>query len=110
MTCPEHHHFIEMVTRYWIPDIQDKLDPIIIFRDEAMEHVISRLDRWFNVDIKIIDAEIKNYSYTATFQHETLEQILDLLQRSAPIEYKIINRGKNKNNEFTKTRGELYSR
>ncbi len=86
------------------------LDGKIIFRDEAIENVISRLDRWFNVDIKIIDAEIEDYSYTATFQHETLEQILDLLQRSAPIDYTIIKREKNKNNEFTKTRVELYAR
>jgi len=85
------------------------MDGKIIFRDVPMEKVVQSLDRWFNADIRIVDPELKDYTYTATFQHESLEQVLDLLSRSAPIEYKIINREKDDNNVFTKTRVELYT-
>lgn len=80
----------------------------LVFRDEAMTDVVGRLNRWFNVDIEIIDPVISEYSYTATFQHESLEQVLELLKISAPIDYKIQSREKNKNNMYTKNKVELY--
>lgn len=63
----------------------------LIFRDDPMTEVIRRLNRWFNVDIEIADPEIAQYIYTATFREETIEQILDLLKRTSPIEYTIIS-------------------
>jgi len=66
------------------------IDGQLIFRDDAMDEVIRRLDRWFNVEIEMADQEIAQYVYTATFKDETIEQILALLRRTAPIEYIII--------------------
>lgn len=63
---------------------------ILIFRDDAMEDVIKRLSRWFNVEIVINDPEVESYIYTATFRNETLEQVLKLLKLSAPIDYRIV--------------------
>jgi ferric-dicitrate binding protein FerR (iron transport regulator) len=62
----------------------------LIFRDDPMTEVIRRLNRWFNVDIEIADPGIAQYIYTATFQEETIEQILNLLKRTSPIQYTII--------------------
>jgi transmembrane sensor len=62
----------------------------LIFRDDPMTEVIRRLDRWFSVDIEIEDPEIAQYIYTATFREETIEQILNLLKRTSPVEYSII--------------------
>ncbi|MGE4587109.1 MAG: FecR family protein [Mangrovibacterium sp.] len=66
------------------------IDGRLIFRDDAMDEVIRRLNRWFNVEIEMADPGIVQYVYTATFQDETIEQILALLRRTAPIEYTII--------------------
>ena len=81
---------------------------ILIFRDDAMTDVVCKLNRWFNTEIVITDSTISQYNYTATFQHESLEQILELLSISAPIEYKIIRREKDENHMFSKNRVELY--
>lgn len=62
----------------------------LIFRDDPMTEVVRRLDHWFNVEIEIIDPDISQYIYTATFQNETIEQILDMLKKTSPIEYSIV--------------------
>jgi len=65
---------------------------VLIFRDDSMQDVVRRLNRWYNVDIKLTGNELTNYVYTATFQDESLLQILELLKISAPIEYNIIEK------------------
>ena len=77
-------------------------DGNLIFRDDPMEDVVRRLNRWFNVEIVINDPEIENYIYTATFKNENLEQVLKLLKLSAPLDYRIIERKALPDNEFTK--------
>jgi ferric-dicitrate binding protein FerR (iron transport regulator) len=77
-------------------------DGNLIFRDDPMEDVIRRLSRWFNVEIVVNDAEIKSYTYTATFRNENLEQVLKLLKLLAPIDYRIIERKALPDSGFTK--------
>lgn len=86
------------------------LEGKMVFRDDPMTEVVRKLNRCFNVEITIADPAIREYTYTATFQHESLEQILELLKISAPINYKIDKREKNEVNMFTKNRVELYTR
>lgn len=64
----------------------------LIFRDDRMDEVVRKLNRWFNVEITIADPEIESYVYTATFQDESIDQILELLTLSAPIRYQVIQR------------------
>lgn len=64
----------------------------LIFRDDPMDEVVRKLNRWFNVEITIADPEIEKYVYTATFQDESIDQILELLTISAPIRYLVIQR------------------
>jgi len=77
-------------------------DGNLIFRDDPMEDVIRRLNRWFNVEIVVNDPEIESYIYTATFRDENLEQVLKLLKLSAPIDYRIVESKALPDNEFTK--------
>jgi ferric-dicitrate binding protein FerR (iron transport regulator) len=74
----------------------------LIFRDDSMSEVVKRLSHWYNVEITILDKEINDYIYTATFSNETISQVLYLLSISAPIDYKIKGREKKGNGEFTK--------
>ena len=64
-------------------------DGTITFYDEPMDVVAKRLGRWFNADINIVDKEINEYVYRATFSSESLEQVLKLLKISAPVDYEI---------------------
>lgn len=78
------------------------IDGKLIFRDDQMTEVIRRLNRWYNVEIEISDQEIAQYIYTATFQNENIEQILEMLRKTSPIEYTINPTAKNEDGSFGK--------
>ncbi len=80
---------------------------ILLFRDDPMPEVVRRLNRWFNVDIRLTAPELKNYVYTATFEDESLKQVLDLLKISAPIDYTIKKRERKTNKTFSKMEIEI---
>lgn len=66
----------------------------LIFENEPFEELTKRLERWYNIDIKVLDPEInlKN-RYTGKFvNNESLEQVLRIISRTTPIEYKIQNK------------------
>lgn len=76
----------------------------IIFRDDSMSDVVSRLERWFNVDIYVLDNEILDYEITAKFHDETLEQVLNLIRLSSGIKYSIEKNSQLKDGDFTRTK------
>lgn len=76
------------------------IDGKLIFRDDTMDEVIRKLNRCFNVEIKVSDPEILKYVFTATFQDESLNQILSLLSISSPIRYENISRKKQDENVY----------
>jgi ferric-dicitrate binding protein FerR (iron transport regulator) len=75
---------------------------LLIFRDDKMDEVVRQLNKKFNVDIILQDAELKEYIYTATFQDESLTQILELLKISAPVNYVIYKPIQLADNSFSK--------
>ena len=76
-------------------------DGKMVFRREKLETITQRLSRKFGVIIQLEDDILKDYEYTATFTDETLEDILDLLKRSAPITYSISRQEQQENNTFS---------
>lgn len=60
-------------------------DGKMVFRRTSMQEIAQRLSRHFNVNIQLKSKTIYNYKYSATFTTETLEEILELLEKSAPI-------------------------
>ena len=76
-------------------------DGKMVFRREKLEIISQKLSRKFGVIILLEGDTLKDYEYTATFTDETLEEILDLLKRSAPITYTISRQEQRENNTFT---------
>ncbi len=74
----------------------------MVFRREGLDKIAEKLSRKFGVDIHLEGDRIKEYEYTATFKDETLEDILGLLKRSAPITYSISNQEQLSNDTFTR--------
>lgn len=64
-------------------------DGKMVFRKTAMREVAARLARHFNVNITL-DEDILDYTYSATFTTESIEDILRLLEATAPIRCQII--------------------
>jgi len=47
------------------------------------------IERRYNVSIEFASAELKDYKFTGTFQDETLEQVMQVLKLTAPLNYEI---------------------
>lgn len=67
-------------------------DGKLIFRDEPLRNVVKRIGQIFNIDIELRGAEIQDYTYRATFEDESLEEILKLLKASSPVDYLEVKR------------------
>ena len=74
----------------------------MIFRRAGMEEVILRLSRHFNVDIHLDSEELYDYTYSATFTTESLSEILNLLEKSAPIKCEIIEPKQSEDYSYSK--------
>jgi ferric-dicitrate binding protein FerR (iron transport regulator) len=77
-------------------------DGKLIFSEEPLGEVIKKLRRWYNVDIQAKDPEILDLTLTATFVHESLPQVMELLAMIIPINYSISSRQEINNGTFTK--------
>ena len=64
----------------------------LIFRDDSMDEVARRIERWYNVEIELADPELLRYSFRATFIDDNLEDVLRFICMTSPITYKITPR------------------
>lgn len=83
-------------------------DGRLIFRDDPLEYVFKRIGQTFNVDIRIEDASLARHMYRATFENESLDEILRLLKMTAPIAYNRPNREKSADNSYKKQYIRVY--
>ena len=83
-------------------------DGKLIFKDDSFDEIASRLSRWYNVDIELIDPEIRELTYTATFIDEPLYQILEMLEIVTPIKYEIEPRYKLQDGTYSKRKILVY--
>ena len=85
-------------------------DGLMIFRDDPLSYVFKRLGLTFNVNIELKDPSLANAPYRATFEYESLDEILRLLEMSAPLHFKQNKRVKDRNNAYEKQTIEVYKR
>ena len=83
-------------------------DGILAFNEQPLEEVFKRIGRTFNVNIVVKDPTIGKQLYRATFEGESLDEILRLLKKSSSLEYKRIERSIQSNDEYNKERIEVY--
>lgn len=60
-----------------------------VFRDDPIDEIAKRLERWFNIDVEVNDVFTDDLRLRATFLDESLEEVLYYLKKSLPIEYRI---------------------
>lgn len=61
----------------------------LVFINMKLKDLKILLERKYGVNIKIIDQSIMDYHYDGTIKNETVLEVLEILKRSLPIEYKI---------------------
>lgn len=77
-------------------------DGKMVFRRANMNEIVQRLARRYNVDIRLEGKELYDYEYSATFTHESLDEILQLLEKTAPIKCKIIEPKQSKDYTYSR--------
>lgn len=83
---------------------------ILIFRDDPLSYVFKRLGIMFNVKIEIKDQSIAQLPYRATFEGESLSEILHLLEMTAPIQFHYAHRQQNSSYQFSKPHIQVVKR
>ena len=68
------------------------IDGKLIFENANMEEVVDRIERWYGVDIEIVDKELLKLHFKATFINESIEGALKLLQSTATFNYRFAKR------------------
>ena len=85
-------------------------DGKLVFRGDNMAEVAGRIERWYNVKVILADQNLKKYSFRATFEDDSLEEVLHLLSLTSPITYKIAPRVIKPDGTFEKVNVTLYER
>lgn len=65
-------------------------DGLIVFFDDPMGKVITRLENWYNVEIEVNDQKLLEEHITGTFNDNSLDQVLNLLSMMSPMDYQYI--------------------
>ena len=93
---PSDHAIYKIGTNSVAISAEEDLDKFIAWKDgklvffnDPIEDVASKLGIWYNVNVKIKNNNLKGYHFTATFSDEPIEQVLDLLSKSSPMKYSI---------------------
>ncbi len=77
-------------------------DGKIVFFEDGIETVVQKLENWYNVDIELADDNLNELIFTATFINGSIDQVLNYLSISSPIEYSIIPASKDQDGTYSK--------
>lgn len=62
-------------------------DGHLIFKDENFKTIIDGMERWYGVEIEILNSELEDLVFTANFRNETVEQALKAIRYANDFEY-----------------------
>jgi transmembrane sensor len=57
------------------------------FDNEPLESMVKKLERWYDVKIVLSDNLKNKYRYTLTIDKETIEEVLEMIKKTSPINY-----------------------
>ena len=80
----------------------------LIFKGDNMVEVAGRIGRWYNVKVILADRDLEKFSFRATFEDDSLEEVLHFLAMTSPIKYKISPRVMKPDGSFEKVTVTLY--
>ncbi|MBK1440773.1 DUF4974 domain-containing protein [Parapedobacter sp. ISTM3] len=68
------------------------VDDKLVFRNETLKELIPKIERWYNVNIRVTNPKVMAYRYTSTITEEDdIHQLLEALQFIHSFNYKIEN-------------------
>lgn len=68
-------------------------DKRFVYEDRLLEEVLNDLERWYNIDIEVIDKEILHLHLTANLpKYENMDQVLEIIKYAICIHFEIVGR------------------
>lgn len=64
------------------------------FQDKSLEDIVPDIERWYGVEIDIVNPAYRANTYTASFDNEALDQVLNSLQLTGGFKYRKEESGK----------------
>lgn len=101
-----NHHLADVDVAEYL----DWIDGKLYFRNDPMDLVVRKLERYYNVDIEIADNSILQYKFRAILQNETLEEVIRFMAISLPISATFNPRNKQQDGTFNKQKIILKTR
>lgn len=85
-------------------------DGKLIFRGDNMAEVARRIERWYDVNVEMVDQDLESFTFRATFIDDSLEDVLKLLSMTSPIEYQIVPRKQLPDGTYQKEKVTLFKK
>jgi ferric-dicitrate binding protein FerR (iron transport regulator) len=63
------------------------LDRRLHFNETPMHEVTKKIERWYGVDIRFSDTNLANLRLSATFEDESLQEVLRIIRLALDLEY-----------------------
>lgn len=82
----------------------------LVFRNDPLDVVGRRLERWYNVDVEISGSFADDFRLRATFVDESLEEVLDWLSKSLNIAYSVEEKEMSSDNTYGRKKVKLYAK
>lgn len=60
----------------------------LVFKSDPLKEVLLKLERWYLVEFVLIDTISEKYKYTGTFTDKNLQQVLEYIEMTTPIQFK----------------------
>lgn len=64
-------------------------DNKLVFKNEDLESLCIKLERWYNVKINLKSKDLRKFHYTGTIENETINDVIKIIQLTMPIDYEI---------------------
>jgi transmembrane sensor len=82
----------------------------LVFRNDPLDVIARRLERWYNIDVDVKINLSDDLRLRATFKDESLEEVLGLLKRSLPVDFRIEDRVVNSDGIYGKRKVTFIAR
>lgn len=65
------------------------LDNKLIFKDNSFDELIPKLEKWYNVQFKVSNHQVRDYHFSGILDKETIEEALAAMQLIRPFKFRI---------------------
>lgn len=66
------------------------LDNKLVFKDNSFEELMPKLEKWYNIQFKIANPQVRDYHFSGMLDKETIEEALTAMQLVRPFKFRML--------------------